>query len=217
MSGLLFGACCFFVCGGADYFLGRATFLRLGWIRWCGLLFGRGRNTFCQNWIRTQTPDGEKIGENQTVPEPVRKAYAYRKRTKPNMMVKKGVLIFHLLPVLNPYQPVQEYFFGPVGLSIWISGVIRGILVRTRRVFQGCFPVHGFVVLFFGSLKVGGLKLFPLHFGFLFRVLGKLILGYTFPIDRFYETKSEQTKHNEKLDETCIHNTYNIHVFMQMV
>ena len=78
-------------------------------------------------------------------------------------------------------------------------------------------PVHGFVVLFFGSLKVGGLKLFPLHFGFLFRVLGKLILGYTFPIDRFYETKSEQTKHNEKLDETCIHNTYNIHVFMQMV
>ena len=29
-------------------FLGRATFLRLGWIRWCGLLFGRGRNTFCQ-------------------------------------------------------------------------------------------------------------------------------------------------------------------------
>ena len=78
-------------------------------------------------------------------------------------------------------------------------------------------PVHGFVVLFFGSLKVGGLKLFPLHFGFLFRFLGKLILGYTFPIDRFYETKSEQTKHNEKLDETCIHNTYNIHVFMQMV
>ena len=34
-------------------------------------------------------PDGGKIGENQTVPEPVRKAYAYRKRTKPNMMVKK--------------------------------------------------------------------------------------------------------------------------------
>ena len=90
-------------------------------------------------------------------------------------------------------------------------------MIRLSVCANTYLPVHGFVVLFFGSLKVGGLKLFPLHFGFLFRVLGKLILGYTFPIDRFYETKSEQTKHNEKLDATCIHNTYNIHVFMQMV
>ena len=37
-------------------------------------------------------------------------------------MVKKGVLIFHLLPVLNPYQPVQEYFFRAsraIHLDFW--------------------------------------------------------------------------------------------------
>ena len=79
ISGLLFGACCFFVCGGAEYFLGRATFLRLGWIRWCGLLFGRGRNTFNAKAESVLKP---QMVKNLVKTKPYPNPYGKRTRTE---------------------------------------------------------------------------------------------------------------------------------------
>ena len=126
---------------------------------WCGILFGAGyffearldsvvRTTFWagqEYFLPRLNPYSNprwwkiwwKPNRTRTRTESVRVQKAYQ--TQHDGEKRRT----HFSPFTRT-QPVQEYFFGPVGLSIWISGVIRGILFRTRRVFQGCFADYFF-------------------------------------------------------------------------
>ena len=54
ISGLLFGACCFFVCGGAEYFLGRATGFGGAdyFLRGAGILFAKAESVLKPQMVK---------------------------------------------------------------------------------------------------------------------------------------------------------------------
>ena len=145
ISGLLFGACCFFG------------------MWWCGILFGAGYffEARLDSVVRTTFWAGQEYffakAESVLKPQMVKnlvKTKPYPNRTESVRVQKayqtqhdgekKAYSFFAFYPYSTRTNPYRNTFFGPVGLSIWISGVIRGILFRTRRVFQGCFADYFF-------------------------------------------------------------------------